>query len=87
MTFGPQLPGRLKPRHIAFNFDCFRALPGPVIFFVENFPMGVAQLIMHPGCFVPYELPHNVTKPPIYDFVVQPLTGSETVVKIVLMPV
>ena len=54
--------GRLKPWIIAFNFDCYRAPPGPVIFFAENLPMGAARLKMHLGCFATYEFPHNATK-------------------------
>ena len=42
---------------------------------------------MRLGCFVPSELPQNAMKPPIYDFVVQPRSAPETIVKVVLMPV
>ena len=31
---------RLKAWLIAFNFDCFSAFPGKVLFFAENLPMG-----------------------------------------------
>ena len=79
--------GRLKPWLIAFNFERFKAVSGPVIFFAENLPMGVAQLKMHPGRLAPYELLQNASKLLIYCFVVQPRNDSETVVKVVLMSV
>ena len=48
---------RLKAWLIAFNFDRFRAPPGPVIFFSKTFLWCATRLIMHPGWFGLSELP------------------------------
>ena len=40
--------GRLKAWLIAFNFDRFRALSGPVVFVTQNLLLGASRLIMDP---------------------------------------
>ena len=35
---------RLKPDFIAFNFDRFRATPGPILSFAENLPIGCENI-------------------------------------------
>ena len=71
----------------SLQFRLFRAPLGQVIFFAEKFPIGCGTTYNASWMLRTLYIATEFPKPPIYNFVVQPRNGPETIVKDVLMPV